>query len=401
MYTKKAKNCEVGYSCGLTCISVYKVCWKEFPEGLSVTLDNHLAVYALPQRDVGKAADVLYKKIEELTNYNNFFKPKWSNLVDEIVTLEFDLKRKKSLMARKEKEIRSDLGLNRFGKLQGEDQQRVDKALGENSKYQEFKKSYEDVKERIDGLKEKKRQAAREVEEKIKNLPEYKDAEVREAAAIRRAWERYGTDKNQAKKIEAMVQNTKLTREEALAVAAWISIDDYSDLNKILYDKYDIVPRDYGALEYVNKVLPRALAKLPKADRDDMIELYADREGLDYDEAEADMLPPGRFERGLKMDDPATFVRRYERQMGDIIEEQTNFAATNLGGTEFVENANVIYRIRANDMGEGNGVALDAYKNYAFEGEIFWAAGQKFKVLGTSQSDTDDKFFIDLEEVVV
>ncbi len=40
MKNKKKKNCQKGYSCGFTCISVYKVCLIEFPEGVSVALDR-------------------------------------------------------------------------------------------------------------------------------------------------------------------------------------------------------------------------------------------------------------------------------------------------------------------------------------------------------------------------
>jgi hypothetical protein len=49
---KKRKNCQKGYSCGFTCISLSKACWKEFAEGIAVNLENrslYLASSRLPE----------------------------------------------------------------------------------------------------------------------------------------------------------------------------------------------------------------------------------------------------------------------------------------------------------------------------------------------------------------
>lgn len=45
---RKKKNCQKGYSCGFTCISITKMCLKEFPEGVSVSLENRSVLRSYP-----------------------------------------------------------------------------------------------------------------------------------------------------------------------------------------------------------------------------------------------------------------------------------------------------------------------------------------------------------------
>jgi hypothetical protein len=80
---KKKKNCQKGYSCGYTCISVTKACLVEFPDGISVSLDNRSVMrsYPIEPRDKGSAPDPK-PKIEKVSSKGAFEYELYKQLLD-------------------------------------------------------------------------------------------------------------------------------------------------------------------------------------------------------------------------------------------------------------------------------------------------------------------------------
>ena len=52
----KKKNCKVGWSCGMSCISTNKICKKEYPEDVSVSLDKRAVALAKDDAPAAPAA---------------------------------------------------------------------------------------------------------------------------------------------------------------------------------------------------------------------------------------------------------------------------------------------------------------------------------------------------------
>jgi hypothetical protein len=252
-----------------------------------------------------------------------------------------------------------------------------------DDRYKEAKKSYDSELEAVN--------------KKIKDLYGATDESIRNQRLDQLAYEKWGKPSNQQKKVERLEQ-AGLSREEAVAVAAWISLDDYAPLNRAYYNPK--VFKDVEDLLYVqrtNDLIKQAVTKLPKANRDDMIKTWKSKS---FAANESNLYAKGWFRRGVSnIKDIDAFLKPYRDGVGSIIEEPGHFAATSKKGLGFITDAEVIYKVKAKDDGTGNGISLDQYKNYAWEGEIFWGQGQKFFVKHVKQLPSG-KWEIAMEEVL-
>ena len=72
---------------------------------------------------------------------------------------------------------------------------------------------------------------------------------------------------------------------------------------------------------------------------------------------------------------------------------KTNFAGSALKNHDFLEDSNVIFRIKNSK----NGVGMGKFKNTYFEAELLYPYGSKFKVEAVEQGK-DGKYYIDFSE---
>lgn len=411
---KKVKKCKVGYSCGSSCIQVTKACLKEFPEGVSVALDNRQVIYAkkIKEKEITTAKPTAKTTFSEaeLKEYqkgaeavSKKYRSKLKSLNDRQQSFQDQFDKSVSQMQSRELyldfEGREALGLPKYGVLDPEDRAKADieleKRKAKDSDYQRYFKNQGKAAAKLAEINKAKRGIAKQMESEFSKLPGYDNPALRAEDGRRLMLQRWGEGENQRPKINKFKENG-LSEEEATAMAAWISFGDYSDINKAIYDRNGVSdPRYWDALDQVNALIPKAVAKLPKSNREDM--LNQQRENLGWDDVEEDFLPPGQFQRGISVADPEAFIANFAQAKGQIIRHDTHVAATNLTDLDFVESANVVYRIKGKDDGTGKSIAMDEYKNFGFEGEVFWPAGAEFAVLEAAKGP-DGKYYIDLEE---
>lgn len=397
---KKKKKCLKGYSCGFSCISKFKGCRREFPEGISVTLDT-MEVLRSPKKDLSIMS--FLGLISELDS--------GKNVIAGVIASERRLNSAQALWSmwdggipyevkkqvikdsdKKADEIKADEIVDLVDYYAAN----VDKYPHKPTEEQERNlNKFREAGATLRGIEKAKEEGVKKVFELWDRVS---DKEAQEFAS-EKIKERWGSSKSQAEKTKRF-KAEGLTEMEATAMAAWISFEDYGDLNKSLYAPTEIEKAtDLVVLRETNKLIAQATKKLPKANRKDMLSLWQSRKnGV---EAEKLSYRKGSFRRGLKLPKNlvADLVSSYEASIGKEIREKTHFAATSRKELVFLRNANIVFDIKAKDDGKGNSVALDKYKNYNYEGEVFWPAGQKFKVLGVNRTKSG-KATIRLEEVL-
>lgn len=443
------KNCKKGYGCGLSCISMSKICRKQFPEGVAYSLADRMLVRSMPVKE-GRIAS----PVQKITTVNEF-----SDALDKVKEgyerEEKELFSKKFYAEEREKQAKEDYWRQLDGKdseflafreavakaagvefLEGdinkslqllEDSQKekffqelernYDKYLPPGSpireKYESAKGNWDRTSEEVVSLQAKMDSAKAKYEKAVEDVYSRGDDITVLLYNKRSALRRWGNRSTTTIKTVKEFMKAGLTQEEAVAMAAWVSIGDYEALNKAIYapEQLDPIVRRY--VQRINEVIPQAVKKLPKGDRDEMMEVWRAREPDLADENK--LYRPGVFRKDvfIPRNRVESFLRPYREAQGEVIEEKNHIGATNRKDLDyFRRDANVAFLIKAKDDGTGNGVALDRYKVYdpqaaaegggllknnVFEGEIFWAGGQKFRVLGVKEKN--DKYEVNLEEI--
>jgi hypothetical protein len=351
---KKKKNCEIGASCGASCIDRDNMCLKDFPPFVQKAVDFMTKKRYLTAKGREKAREESEnKRLEQIEK--------------------FKVERKEVAEAFK-REFQKWDNL----KFMAED------LLSMKGNTKEEEATYkEDIRKADSELKK----MANEYEKKRNELMKKYPKDVMEEVIAEEVVSKWDTNDNKFKMTQLI--NAGADERDAAAITAWISFDGYHDINKYQYARHQVNPGRWDEMEYINKRIREAAKILPKASREALMKVSF------YKEEEYDKLhyPGNETRRGLTISDPEAFVKRYRDNIGGVIKETTNFAATARNDLHFVENANVVYIIQ----GMSNAITLDQYKNYNYEGEVFWANGQNFRVNGVRKEG--DKYFIDLDEV--
>ena len=349
-----ANKCTTGKSCGLSCISKKLKCIKVLNGEVQPLLEERSKTpYSIEQFE---------KELKEL----NFEKPNTWNEERAYQNAAIDL------YANLDEKEWDKVFRDSKVKL-GDETGMAEYMLKNKDKYEPIPdelKKFEEAKGKLEALKRK----GEEDIEKAYALYDKLSDKDKENWAGERIVQRWGEDRD---KIERFMEDG-LSEIEATAMAAWISWDDYSVLNLAIYNPQGI--NDYKELlvaRETNRLIGQAAEKLPKVKREDMLKVKenSDRGGTP--------LEPGKYQRGINVapDQVQQILKKYQAAEGKVVTEEGNFAATNEKGLDFIGSANVRFDIQARDDGTGNAVALDKYKNNFYEGEIFWAPGQKFKVV--------------------
>lgn len=205
--------------------------------------------------------------------------------------------------------------------------------------------------------------------------------------------------KNQGAKVERMIkENSKITQDEALALAAYIGFG-YGPMAKAVYAPGDN-DGDYppGVVDSANKLAANAARKLEpvtKANINKKAREHAKKVGENpelYDSKRG-------LQRGISLDgnvlkdklDAYEFVLATK---GGIIREDTWFATSTMnveaGDVDVAAGSNVIYRIKPKLDGTGQGRYVDHFKNGLQEGEVLYPPFSQFKVTGVSRAESKE-----------
>lgn len=240
---------------------------------------------------------------------------------------------------------------------------------------------YEEVraKELLTKMETTLRDKDKQLKEELSKL----DPETVDELGRYRAKKRWGEPEEQVPKVFRLKELGGLSDDEAVGMAAWVSYGDYGNLNKVVYAPDSLNPLEQLEARWANDQIAKAVAKLPKSDREVM-------EALKPSSSKGKWTPRGEYLRALdfsSQQELEAFVAPYKAAVGSTIQEQTHFAATAFSNHSFIEQGNLVFKVKAKDDGTGNSVTLDEYKNYAYEAEVFWAAGQNFKVVGVKETN--------------
>lgn len=360
---KKKKNCQIGESCGATCIEQSKVCDRDFPKVVEKFVEFMSKKRYLTAKGRAKAEEARRAKFNaEIDAYDN----------------EMKLLTGKTLLKFKQAQ-----NIYNDAKFTLTDKDPV---------YGPSKQAIERAKIRIKEAEIQMREASRKYKELEDEVNAKYDKEIVEASFRRKLEEKW----EDHPKIERIVDDLGIKREQAMGIAAWIEEADYEDVNRYLYDKELVSPDRWKEMEFYNKSIQDNIDKYHRANPDKMGELFQNRKKGFVNKSYEDVhLEDARLaQRGLSLPNPTAFVQRYRDNIGGTIKEPTNFAATKLKDLDFINDGNIIYNIKMKDNTDGR--VVDQYKNYAYEGEVFWAAGQNFRVNGVREEN--GKYYIDLEE---
>jgi len=185
-----------------------------------------------------------------------------------------------------------------------------------------------------------------------------------------------------------------LSTNEAMGIALWIS-NEYSGMNNKLWmdvsdgdrEKLEKDPAEamYFAANYFAYNAIISGGKIPKYDRQQMeIDVAEKNESLpDYQQLIIN--PRNVLNRGLNRVDKYRVeeIRKYYLDnLGKKIKEKTFFATTSLDpeNNGFTRSANVLFEVIPNE--NSRGVMVDKGKNEAYEGEVLFAPGTDFNVIG-------------------
>lgn len=333
-----------------------------------------------------------YKEAEE-------FSKELMAIEDEVETLEQEVSEldKQARLRASERfaEEGSKGGLKRYNELEEEER---DKVFGENKElYEKLEKAQKKLGDKTaegEAIRRKYQEELFELDRnRVAKLPE--TSEERAQRIEKAIIDRWAKRSGQVEKFERFKEQG-LSDVEAAALAGWISGGDYFDFNAAIYDKFaipNITPEKLEYIEEANSAIKRGLAKLPKVDREKMLE-EAGKKGYRAE----DFLEEGKYQRGIYIEgDPDVFLAKYRAAIGKSIIEEAHMAATGLKELGFIRRANIIYRINGRDSGGGNAVAMDEFKNANYEGEILYPAGQRFRVDNVTQGG-DGKYYIDITE---
>lgn len=185
-----------------------------------------------------------------------------------------------------------------------------------------------------------------------------------------------------------------LSHNEAMGIALWIS-NEYAGMNDKLWmdisdenrEKLGKDPQEamYFAANYFAYNAIISIDKIPKYNRSQMeIDIVEKNKSLpDY--MQLIINPKNILNRGLNGLDKykvEKIKKYYSDNIGKTVEEKTFFATSSLDTENlgFTRKADILFEVIPNKNSKG--VMVDKGKNELFEGEVLFAPGTPFKVLG-------------------
>lgn len=185
-----------------------------------------------------------------------------------------------------------------------------------------------------------------------------------------------------------------LEENEAMGIALWIS-NEYSGMNNKLWkdisdedrEKLEKDPAEamYFAANYFAYNAIISGDKIPKYDRQQMEIDIAEKNKTLPDYQQLSINPRNVLNRGLNRVDKSRveeIKKYYSNNLGKTVQEKTFFATTSLDPEKigFTSSANVLFEVIPKENSKG--VMVDKGKNEAYEGEVLFAPGTNFNVVG-------------------
>jgi hypothetical protein len=189
-------------------------------------------------------------------------------------------------------------------------------------------------------------------------------------------------------------EKAKVTKDEAAALAAYIGAK-YAPMSAAIYAPGDPSFDAPGSVDAANRLAANAMRKLDPITEDSInarAREYAARNG---DVDDAPLYDAGRgLQRGITLNGQAfkDKITQYQTALaGDgLVREDTWFATSTLSvendDVSIAAQSNVIYRIKPNLNGTGQGRYVDHFKNRTIEGEVLYPPYSQFRVTGVQTS---------------
>lgn len=189
-------------------------------------------------------------------------------------------------------------------------------------------------------------------------------------------------------------EKAKVTKDEAAALAAYIGAK-YAPMSAAIYAPGDPSVDAPGSVDAANRLAANAMRKLDPITEDSInarAREYAARNGYVGD---APLYDAGRgLQRGITLNGQAfkDKITQYQTALaGDgLVREDTWFATSTLSvendDVSIAAQSNVIYRIKPNLNGTGQGRYVDHFKNRITEGEVLYPPYSQFRVTGVQVS---------------
>lgn len=189
-------------------------------------------------------------------------------------------------------------------------------------------------------------------------------------------------------------EKAKVTKDEAAALAAYIGAK-YAPMSAAIYAPGDPSFDAPGSVDATNRLAANAMRKLDPITEDSInarAREYAVRNG---DVDDAPLYDAGRgLQRGITLNGQAfkDKIAQYQAALaGDgLVREDTWFATSTLNvendDVSIAAQSNVIYRIKPNLNGTGQGRYVDHFKNRITEGEVLYPPYSQFRVTGVQVS---------------
>lgn len=206
-------------------------------------------------------------------------------------------------------------------------------------------------------------------------------------------------DKNNFWNLKGKLEKVKtefpdLEENEAMGIALWIS-NEYSGMNNKLWK--DISDEERKKLEKdpaeamffaANYFAYNAIIsgdKIPKYDRQQMEIDIAEKNKTLQDYRQLSINSRNVLNRGLNDVDKfrvEEIKKYYSDNLGNTVQEKTFFATTSLDpkNSVFTQSASILFEVIPNKNSKG--VMVDKGKNEAYEGEVLFAPGTNFNVVG-------------------
>lgn len=185
-----------------------------------------------------------------------------------------------------------------------------------------------------------------------------------------------------------------LDENEAMGIALWIS-NEYSGMNNKLWkdisdeerEKLEKDPAEamYFAANYFAYNAIISGNKIPKYDRQQMEIDIAEKNKTLPDYQQLAINPRNVLNRGLNRVDKyrvEEIKKYYSDNLGKTVQEKTFFATTSLNPENigFTRSADILFEVIPKENSKG--VMVDKGKNELYEGEVLFAPGTNFNVVG-------------------
>jgi hypothetical protein len=199
-------------------------------------------------------------------------------------------------------------------------------------------------------------------------------------------------------------EKSKITKDEAAALAAYIGAK-YAPMSAAIYAPGDPSFDSPESIDASNRLAANAMRKLDPITEDLINARARDHAARNGDVNDAPLYDAGQgLQRGITLNGQAfkDKIAQYESALaGDgLIREDTWFATSTLSvennDVAIAGNSNVIYRIKPNLNGTGQGRYVDHFKNQLTEGEVLYPPYSQFRVTGVQVSRNKDQVMAEM-----